>query len=119
MSTVREPSGAILTKQGTAGTEAWPITSKSSLTASAPAAAAVGIASAQVVAANANRKGLILVNTSAVNISLGFAQTAVLNSGVTLTPNGSFSMGEYSFSTGAVNAIAAAPASNLAIQEYT
>lgn len=83
------------------------------------AAATVGVASAQILASNTNRKGLILVNTSNNVISLGFGSAAVLNSGVTLAAGGIFSMDEYSFSTAAVNAIASMATSNLAIQEYT
>jgi hypothetical protein len=90
------------------------------LTAAAPAATSVGIASAQAVATNANRKGLILMNTSANTISLGIGQAAVLNSGITLNPlGGSFEMDQYSFSTGAVNAIASGAASNLSVQEFS
>lgn len=91
---------------------------KTDLTPSAPTAASVGVASAQILASNANRKGLILVNTSVNRISLGFGSTAVLDSGPTLYPQGSFNMGEYDFDTGAVNAIASAASSNIAIQEY-
>lgn len=89
------------------------------LTASAPTASSVGVASAQAVASNANRKGLTLVNTSTASISLGFGATAVLNSGVTIYPGGSWEMDVFNFNTGAVNAIASAAASNLAIQEFT
>ena len=95
-----------------------PVTSKTALTPSAPAAASVGVASAEAVAANANRKGLILTNTSQATISLGFAAAAVLSSGVTLFPGGIFKMDEYTLTTGAINAIAGAAASNLAIQEF-
>jgi hypothetical protein len=43
----------------------------------------------------------------------------VLNSGITLSANGgSFVMDEYTFATGAINAIAGGAASNLAIQEF-
>lgn len=93
--------------------------SKTALTASSPTAATVGVASAQAVASNSSRKGLILVNTSANYISLGLGATAVLNSGITLAPYGTFVMDEFCFTTGAVNAIASAASSNLAIQEYT
>ena len=90
-----------------------------SLSASSPAAATVGVASAQAVAANANRRGCVLVNTSAVNISLGFGATAVLNSGITLVPNAAFTMDEFTLHVGAINAIAGAVASNLSVQEFT
>lgn len=94
--------------------------SKTDLTPSAPTSASVGVASAQAVAANANRKGLVLVNTSTNRISLGFGAAAVLDSGVTLMGSGgAYNMGEYDFDQGAVNAIASGAASNLSIQEYS
>jgi len=89
------------------------------LAPASPTAASVGVASAQVVAANASRKGLVLVNTSVNRISLGFGATAVLDNGVTLYPGGVFEMDERIFDLGAVNAIASAASSNLAIQEYS
>jgi len=91
-----------------------------SLTASAPAAASVGVASAQALAANTSRRGLVLTNTSANQISVAFGATAVLASGITLNANGgTFVMDSGTFSSAAVNAIAAGAASNLAIQEFT
>jgi len=88
------------------------------LAPAAPTFATVGVASAQAVAANASRKGLALVNTSDNRISLGFGSAAVLDRGITLYPGGSFEMDSFMFDLGAVNAIASAAASNLAIQEY-
>src|SRR5262245_54426867 len=89
---------------------------KTAIAPSGPGAATVGIASAQAVAGNANRKGLILINTSNNIISLAFgASAAVLHSGITLFPGGAFTMSEYSFSTGAINAIASVASSNLAV----
>lgn len=93
--------------------------SKTALTPSSPTAATVGVTSAQVVATNSSRKGLILVNTSVNTISIGLGTTAVLNSGITLYPGGTFQMDEFCYTTGAVNAIASAASSNLSIQEYT
>jgi hypothetical protein len=97
---------------------AVPISTKTDLTPSAPAAASVGVASASAVAANANRKGLVLVNSSNARISLGFGSAAVLDSGITLYPGGVYEMDEFTFDLGQVNAIASAAASNLSIQEY-
>jgi hypothetical protein len=98
---------------------AWAVTvTKVNLTANAPAAASVGISSAQALAANANRKGLILINTSQNTISVAFGATAVLNSGITLDSGASWTMTDYTHTTAAVNAIAAAGSSNLAIQEF-
>lgn len=94
------------------------LSTKTSLTPSAPTFSTVGTASASTVAANATRKGLSLTNTSVNRISLGFGAAAVLDSGITLYAGDSFIMDEYSFHTAAVNAIANVAASNLAIQEY-
>lgn len=95
------------------------VSTKTDLTPSSPTAATVGTSSAQALASNANRKGLILINTSANTISIGLGSTAVLNSGITLYPGGTFQMDEYCFDLGAVNSIASAASSNLAIQEFT
>lgn len=92
------------------------------LTASAPAVATVGATSAQAVASNTNRLGLILVNVSTSDqvISLGFGgNAAVLNEGVTLRVGDGYNMGQYDFTTGQVNAIASAVAAALTVQEYT
>jgi len=107
-----QDGGNTITVDGTVST-------KTDLTPSSPTAASVGVSSAQAVASSATRKGLVLVNTSTARISLGFGATAVLDSGITLYPQGSFTMDEYGFDLGAVNAIASAAASNLAIQEFT
>lgn len=96
----------------------WLINTKNNLTSNAPSSASVGITSSQILAANANRKGLVLVNTSSANISLGFGTAAVLNSGITLYPGGAFNMDEYCFTTSAITAIASAATSNLGIQEW-
>lgn len=92
---------------------------KTILTPSSPTSAIVGVASGLSLAANANRKGLILTNTSKNTISFGLGVAAVLNSGITLTPNGNWIMDEFNFTTAAINSIASAASSNLAIQEFT
>lgn len=88
------------------------------ISAQAPTAATVGVASAAVLANTPTRKGLILTNTSANVISLAFGNTAVLNSGVTLAAGESFKMDAYSFTVDSVAAIASVAGSNLAIQQY-
>lgn len=104
---------------GIGSTISNPISTKTPLTASAPTYASVGITSAQVVAANANRKGLVLINTSGNNISFGIgANAAVVGSGITLTPNGVWDMSEYDYVTSAINAISTDAGSNLTIQEF-
>ena len=88
-------------------------------TAASPTFATVGTSSGTVLAANASRKGLVLVNTSINIIYLSFGVTAVVNSGITLTPYGSFVMDELTLSTAQINGIASGASSNLAIQEYS
>lgn len=97
------------------------VSTKTPLTATAPTAVSVGTSSGLAVAANANRKGLILTNTSNKSMSLSFdGNAAVLNSGITLVANGgTWVMDEYSFTTAAVNAIAGGTTMNLAVQEFT
>lgn len=94
------------------------VSTKADLTPSSPTFATVGTGSALAVAASATRKGLELVNLSNGLISLAFGTGAILRSGVTLYPGGSFHMDEFSFDLGTVNAIASNPASILSIQEY-
>lgn len=96
-----------------------PVSTKANLAAQAPTSASVGVTSAQVVAANVARKGLVLTNNSTANISIAFdGNAAVSGSGIVLYPGGVFFMDEYMFTTASVNAIATAAASNLGVQEW-
>lgn len=95
------------------------VSTKSVLNPSAPTFVTVGLTSTQVLAANASRTSVRLVNTSTNNISLGFGAPAVLNSGMTLFPQGVYNMDEYDFYRGAINAIASGASSNLAVQEFS
>lgn len=88
-------------------------------TPASPANASVGVASAQILAANSSRTGLVLVNLSSNIISLGLGVAAVLNSGITLTPNGTFVMDAFTFVTTSIFAIASGASSSLAIQELS
>lgn len=93
--------------------------SKIALTPASPTAATIGTSSGTAVSSNSSRKGLVLTNTSNNIISLGLGVAAVLNSGIWLVPSGGvWVMDEYTFTTGAINAIASAASSNLAIQEF-
>lgn len=88
-----------------------------SSTADAPVDSVVGTSSSTVLAANVLRKGLTLTNISFETISLSFgAFPAVLFSGITLGPGGSYWMDSYEYTTASVNAIATGT-SNLSIQE--
>ncbi len=95
------------------------VSTKTPLTASTPTTASVTTSSSLVVASNANRKGLIIVNLSTNTISFGIGSNpAVLNSGITLTGLGSvWNMNEYDFNTSAINAIGSA-SSTISIQEF-
>lgn len=97
-----------------------PVSTKTPLTASTPTTVTVGTSSAQAVASNSTRKGLIIVNLSTNVISLGLSgNTAVLNSGATLTTFGSvYETSEYDFTIGQVNAIASVGSSKISIQEF-
>lgn len=89
---------------------------------SAPSAATIGVANATFLIDNTKRIALLLVNTSSWSISIsGPGQSAVLNSGITIPPFGSFFMqkGDLFFTTGALSAIAGGASSNLSIQEIT
>lgn len=95
-----------------------PVSTKTALTANSPATASVGVSSAQAVASNASRKGLVIINLSNATVCFGIGATAVLNSGICLQPSAAFTMNEYLFATGAINAIASAAASTISIQEF-
>ena len=88
-------------------------------TPAAPTSTSVGVTSALIVAANANRTGLVLTNLSNKTISLGLAATAVLSSGIVLAPGATWIMDAFTFVTGAINAISTGAASTLAIQELS
>lgn len=90
---------------------------KGPLTANSPTSVSVGVASTAFLAANASRKGMCAVNVSSSTISFGMGTAAVLNSGITLYPGGTWCMDEYTYSQQAINAIASAAASTVAAQE--
>lgn len=87
----------------------------------APTSATVGVATAEAVAANGERKYLLLVNDSDSVIYLGVGFDAVLNKGIRLNANGgAFEMLRDvggNFSMQAVNAISTGAGKNLTVQE--
>ncbi len=103
---------------GVAGNPAH-VTEKNPQTPGSPTQTSVGVASTSVLGANAGRTGLVLVNLSANLISIGLGVAAVLDNGITLTPNGVWVMDAFTFTTGAINAIAGAASSTLAVQEFS
>lgn len=95
------------------------ISTRIPLTASAPTTASIGVASTTVIAANANRKGLVLTNTSSLaRVSLNLVGgSAVLDSGITLYPHDIFYMDAFTFTTAQINAISSIAATPVGIQE--
>jgi hypothetical protein len=94
-------------------------TQKNAQSPASPTSASVGTGSGQVLAANASRTGLVLVNLSSNTISLGLGAAAVLNSGITIFANGGvWEMDGNTFTTDAIFAIASGSSSSLAIQEF-
>lgn len=114
----KDPSGNLQTILTDASGAIY-ITGRIVLTPASPTTFSTGVASATAVAFNANRKGLVLTNTSNARISIAFGVAAVLNSGITLYPGGIFVMDDQLFTTASVSAIASVAASGLAIQEYS
>lgn len=88
------------------------------LTPDAPTSATVGMASSQILAANAARTGLVIVNLSSTTVSFGLGVSAVLNSGISLTGGGIWEMDSFLFTTDAIFAIAS-DTTSLSIQEFS
>lgn len=88
------------------------------LTPLAPATAVVGVASAQAVAKNPARTSLRIVNTSTTaRVSLGLGQAAVLDSGLTLMPGGTWNMDSMDYTIESIFAIGSA-AATLSVQQF-
>lgn len=89
-------------------------------TGSSPQSVSVGNSSGLLVAQNINRAGLVIVNISSSTMYLAFdGNVAALNAGVALNPNGGvFSMDDYTFNKGQVNAIAHTAGSSAGVQEF-
>lgn len=95
------------------------VNSEHKIKAAAPASATVGVASAQVAAANELRTSIMFANLSKKKISLGIGFPAVLNSGITLQAGDVFYMDDRSVAEEAINAIAEVAASVLSVQEWS
>lgn len=93
----------------------------SPLTAAAPATVSAGVTSGTLIASNANRKGLVVINTSTLGtISLNLVNgSAVLNSGITLYPHDVWYMDGFTFTTAQINVIASLAATSVGLQELT
>lgn len=85
-----------------------------------PAQVGVDSTSAEAVAENYSRVGLVMTNLSDSTMYIAFgSNTAVLGSGIPLLPGGgNFSMDEYVYTKEAINAISHSDNSLLAVQEF-
>lgn len=76
--------------------------------------ASLGTSSTQLVAANAQRKYLIIENVGTVNIGCSYTTAVIGGAGtVTLVPNGSWTFEGNFIYTGAIKCIAASGSSNV------
>lgn len=100
------------------GTNLHTVVDSVSLVGNVPVAVSVGITSGSVLASNLLRKGAVFTNTSSNTISFGLSgNAAVLYSGITLAPYGTWIMDDFTFTTDAITAIASGATSNLSVQE--
>jgi hypothetical protein len=86
-------------------------------TAPAPQTVSVTGSSSIVIPQNVNRKGLVIVNVGDVDVFFGLGATAVMNSGIALTPNGTWVMDQDTFTTADLYAICGS-SSTLSFQEF-
>lgn len=96
------------------------VSTKTPLTALAPTSATVTGTSAQIVAADAARTSLIIINLSSDKIYIGIgSNAAVVGSGIALTNIGSvWESDEYSYVVSAINAISSGTSSAVSIQQF-
>ena len=91
--------------------------SAASLAPSSPTSSSVGGISTQILAANSARTGLQVINLGPGIVNLAFGVDAVIGSGITLVPYGTFSMDSLSFTSYSVNAVSSSN-STVGIQEW-
>ena len=89
------------------------------INAEAPARAAVGVTSEEIVPETIGRVGLTVTNLSTQTIYIGINNPAVLNAGITLSGNGgNWSMDEFSWTNQQINAIGHAATLTVAFQQF-
>ena len=87
-------------------------------TGNTPTNVAISTSSIQVLASNALRKGANICNISYGTVSLSFGSAAVVYTGVTLGPGGTFWMDGTDFTTAAIFAISTQTNTTIAVQEF-
>jgi hypothetical protein len=87
-------------------------------TGNTPTNVAISTSSIQVLASNALRKGANICNISYGTVSLSFGSAAVVYTGVTLGPGGTFWMDGTDFTTAAIFAVSTQTNTTIAVQEF-
>lgn len=101
----------------TQGTTPWVVKSVAVTTPLTPASANVTSTDSTVLAANASRTGLQVMNLGTTDVFIGLGTTALMNSGIMLSPNGTWVMDQFTYYNGAIHAICGS-SSTLSIQEW-
>jgi hypothetical protein len=78
----------------------------------------ISTSSATVLAANSLRRGVNICNISFGTVSLAFGAAAVIYTGVTLGPGGTFWMDDTDFTTQSITAISSQSNTTIAVQEF-
>lgn len=90
-----------------------------SSSANAPSSVTVSSVSTSIIAANADRKGLVLINNGTKDCFLGIGTAALLNNGILLKANGgTWIMDPETFTTQAINGITSSSTTTMLIQEF-
>ncbi len=91
------------------------------LTSATPASTKItaGTSSSTLAASNSSRKTIVITNTHNTNrVTMNFGSTAVLDTGITLMPGGSYNMGTQDYFSGQINVIASGATTVLSVAEF-
>jgi len=95
-----------------------PVTTVTAATGETPTNVSIALTSTLILAANSLRKGVNICNISFGTVSLAFGIAAVLYTGITLGPGGTFWMDATDFTTAAIYAISTQSNTTMAVQEF-
>lgn len=95
-----------------------PSSTASALTPLAPNNATIGTSSGQIIAANANRRGLTICNLSSNRLFLGLGTAALSAKGICIQPGWTWEMEAHNFTTAAINGLASGAGSIISYQEF-
>src|SRR5271157_631293 len=95
-----------------------PVTTVTAATGETPTNVSIALTSTLILAANSLRKGVNICNISFGTVSLAFGIAAVLYTGITLGPGGTFWMDATDFTIAAIYAISTQSNTTMAVQEF-